>query len=79
MPLRRLTYVGRGLKSENTEYWVNYMVSPHIRGARIEIKDSDKSPSLILSPHIRGARIEIRRLFTKTLNKIVASHTWGED
>ena len=35
---RRLTYVGRGLKSPNSVSREEIVASPHIRGARIEIR-----------------------------------------
>ena len=75
----RLTYVGQGLKFASNVSMEFDDVSPHIRGARIEIATSSTKGDWSKSPHIRGARIEIPYPCLRIPPIDVASHTWGED
>ena len=77
---RRLTYVGRGLKLTCIDFHLLFYLSPHIRGARIEIavnKNELYGRNSRLTYVGRGLKYPPVMRWCYIID--VASHTWGED
>ena len=75
----RLTYVGRGLKSESLVIFKEILCRLTYVGRGLKFSADKFEGGVAVSPHIRGARIEMSLSTRFMKSPTVASHTWGED